>query len=749
MNHLDASASKQSGDPQQDQAHPPAGQHPDQGAGSHHEPLHEPLHEPHTEPLAGAAAQEATPRSRRRTLAIALLKVLAVLLATLLVIAAIALLILVTFDWNKARPWLGARASDAIERPVEIRGDLSLTWETPTRGVAGRDTAWSDRLPWPHLMANDVHIGNPAGLPVRDMAALKQVAFSLNPLALLDKRIAIPLLRFEAPAVDLLRRADGKNNWTFKKENKASPWQLDLERVVFTKGALTYQDAIENADLKADIDTINADPAYGVRFTVRGTYHGGPVSGGGKAGAVLSLKQQSAPYPLQADVRMGATRITVVGTLTRPTELAAIDLRLTLAGASMAQLYTLTGVLLPETPPFTTEGRLLGELGADSSRWIYDKFTGKVGSSDIAGRMEYLTGPGRGQAGGKARGKLSGNVSSRLLQFRDLGPLVGADSNASKKARGVDPVQPQGKVLPVEAFRTGRWTAIDADVRYTAERVVRDEQLPISKVNTHVIMQDGVLNLAPLNFDMAGGNITSTIKLDGSGREGKNAIRATAKVSARNVQIKQLFPKMAQAQATVGQINGEARLSSTGNSVASLLGASNGELKALISEGTVSKLLLEQAGLNVGNIVLTTLFGDRPVQLNCMATEFAVTNGLAQTRVFVVDTAEAIITADGAINLGNEQMDLTLRPQTKALRILSLRAPLYVRGSFGKPEVSVDKGVLAMKAGSALALSLAAPVAALLPLVNSGPGKDSGCARLLASAQVKPVAPPPGKRAAP
>ncbi len=431
---------------------------------------------------------------------------------------------------------------------------------------------------------------------------------------------------------------------------------------------------------------------------------------------------------------MGATHIVVTGTLTKPTKLAALDLRLKVAGASMARLYTLTGVLLPETPAFSTEGRLIGALGETSSRWTYDQFSGKVGSSDIGGRLEFQT--------GKPRGKLTGNVRSKLLQFVDLGPLVGADSNASKQARGVAPVQPSGKVLPVEEFRTERWTAIDADVRYSAERIIREKQLPISKLNTHLILKDGVLSLAPLTFDMAGGTLHSTIRLDG---RGKQAIKATAKVTARHIKIKELFPTIQGLQATVGEINGDAQLSAVGNSVATLLAASNGEVKTLINQGTVSKMLLEQMGLNVGNIILTKLFGDKQVKLNCMATDFGVTNGLMQTRVFVVDTEEAVITADGTVNLGNEQLDLTLRPETKALRIFSLRAPLYVRGAFSKPDVSVDKGVLALKAGGAIALGLASPIAALIPLINTGPGENSACGALLAAARIKPVAPPPGQ----
>ncbi len=666
-------------------------------------------------------------------------KIVLAIVGVLIAIPAIALVILLTYDWNKARPWLNARTSEAIGRPFAINGNLSLTWEKPAAVMAERDKTWRDAIPWPHLIAQDVHVGNPAGMPTADMASVKQFSFSLNPFALLDKRITIPVLRFEAPAVELLRNKDGKNNWTFKQDDQPSPWKLDLERVIFTKGVVHYKDAIEKADITADVDTINADPAYGISWKLRGTFNGGKVSGTGKAGAVLSLKQQTTPYPLQANFQLGPTKVWLEGTLTKPTELAALDLRLKVSGNSMARLYTFTGVLLPETPAFSTEGRLIGALGEQSSRWTYDKFTGKVGSSDIRGTLEFQT--------GKPRGKLTGKVESKLLQFADLGPLIGADSNASKAARGVEAVQPTGKVLPVEPFRTERWTAIDADVRYAAARIVREKQLPISNLNTHLVLKDGVLNLAPLNFDMAGGNLTSTIKLDGSGREGKNAIRATAKVTARHIRIKDLFPTIPELKATVGQINGDAQLSATGNSVASLLGASNGEVKTLINQGTVSKMLLEEMGLNIGNIILTKLFGDRQVKLNCMATDFGVTNGLMQTRVFVVDTDEAIITASGTANLANEQLDLTLKPETKALRIFSLRTPLYVRGSFNKPDVSVDKGVLALKAGSAVALGLAAPVAALLPLVNAGPGKDSECARLLAIAREKPVAPPPGKTA--
>jgi len=84
------------------------------------------------------------------------------------------------------------------------------------------------------------------------------------------------------------------------------------------------------------------------------------------------------------------------------------------------------------------------------------------------------------------------------LHFSDLAPLIGADSNASKAKRGVAAVQPVDKVLPVEPFRTERWSSIDADINFSATKIIREKELPINKLTTHLQLQDGVLSLLPL-----------------------------------------------------------------------------------------------------------------------------------------------------------------------------------------------------------------------------------------------------------
>ncbi|MEO6918019.1 MAG: AsmA family protein [Collimonas sp.] len=653
----------------------------------------------------------------------------------LAMLLAVCTALLLTFDWNRAKPWLNAKVSEATGRPFAIRGDLSLTWQ---KSQTDPDS-WRRWVPWPRLSAKDVVLDNPAWAKTGPHTAeIGQLTFSLSPLPLLAHRIMVPSLELDSPTVALERKADGENNWTVK-SNGPSAWQLELQKLILAKGTVRLLDPISKVDIRADVDSLPATSAegYGIGWKVSGTFNKAAVSGDGKAGAVLSLQNSSTPFPLQANVRIGKTAIGIKGTLTKPSDLAALDLRLKLSGASMSNLYPLTGIVLPATPPFSTEGRLIGKLASGGGDWTYEKFSGRVGSSDLSGTLEYVA--------QKPRPLLKGTLLSNQLKLEDLAPLIGADSNASKANRGDGAAQPSNKVLPVEQFDTTRWGSIDADVKFTGRKIVRGKELPIQDLVADLHLKDSVLSFTPLNFGVAGGNLVSTIKLDGNNKQ----IKAEMKISARHLKIKQLFPTFESAQASLGEVNGDASLSGVGNSVATLLGTSNGELKTLIDHGTISKFLLEAAGLNIGNVLISKLFGDKQVKLNCLASDFAVTNGVMNARTFVMDTEDAVINVQGQVNLAQETLALLVKPESKGMRIFSLRSPLHVTGSFKNPDVGVDKGVLALKAGGAIALGVLAPVAAVIPLINVTPAPENDCAALLAQAKQKPVAPPPGKTSRP
>ena len=670
-------------------------------------------------------------------------KILAWTGASLVLLLAVLVAVIALFDWNRVKPPINAKVSAILHRPFAINGDLSVRWQREAD-----EGGWRAWVPWPHLIAEDLTLGNPDWSKNPQMVTLKRVELRLSPLPLLAQQVVIPRIDLTEPNANIERLADGRASWSFQfdpKDPNAEPsnWVVDIGAIGFDKGHVTFDDQSLKAHLDLVIDPLgksipfgdivgdkaakkalekgSAPQDYAFALKVKGQYHGQNLTGSGKIGGLLALQDAAKPFPVQADVKIADTRIAVAGTLTDPRNLGALDLRLTLSGTSLGNLYPLTGVTLPDSPAYETDGHLIAKLRDPAgAAFTYEKFNGKIGTSDIHGDLTYLA--------SQPRPKLSGTLVSNQLLMTDLAPLIGADSNAKQKARGGESKQPADRVLPVEEFRTERWRDMDADVEFTGKRIVHSSELPFTDLYTHLVLTDGELSLEPLRFGVAGGKLDAQIRLNGR----TTPMQGRAKLTARNFKLKQLFPTFEPMKTSFGELNGDADIAGTGNSVAKLLGTSNGDLKMLVNDGAISRGLMEIAGLNVGNYVVGKIFGDKEVKINCAAADLGIKSGLATTRLFVFDTENAIIYIDGTANFANEQLDLKVTPESKGFRLLSLRSPLYVRGKFIKPDAGVQAVPLMLRGAGMVALGLiAGPAAGLLALVAPSGDVPNQCAPLL------------------
>ncbi|WP_254891695.1 AsmA family protein, partial [Cronobacter sakazakii] len=288
--------------------------------------------------------------------------------------------------------------------------------------------------------------------------------------------------------------------------------------------------------------------------------------------------------------------------------------------------------------------------------------------------------------------------------------------------------QPGDKVLPHDTFETNKWDVMDADVRFKGRRIEHSTRLPISDLTTHIVLNNGDLHLKPLKFGMAGGTIDANIHLDGD----KQPMQGAAEIQARRLKLKELMPDVELMQRTLGELNGDAKLRGTGNSVASLLGTSNGNLKLLMNDGVISRNLMEILGLNVGNFIVGQIFGDDEVRVNCAAANLNLTNGVARPEIFAFDTENALINITGTTSFADERLDLTINPESKGVRIVTLRSPLYVRGTFKDPDYGVKLGPLIARGAVAAALAtLVTPAAALLALISPSEGSENQCSAIL------------------
>lgn len=674
-------------------------------------------------------------------------KAVAIISGTLLLLIVLVIVVIATFDWNRLKPTINQKVSTELNRQFAIRGDLGVVWARPEG-----ETGWRSWVPWPRIHAEDVLLGNPPGIDEITMVHLPRMEATIAPLSLLSKTVYLPWIKLVKPDARLIRRSEKLNNWTFSlageqdktAETTPSTWSFRLDNILFDTGRITVDDSVTRAAVEIDVDPLGkplpfsevtgsgeksakvGDYVFGL--SAKGRYNGQPLTGTGKIGGMLALRSEGTPFPLQADFRSGNTRVALTGTLNDPLNMGEADLQLTFSGDSLGELYDLTGVLLPDTPPFKTDGRLVATFNEkQGSRFAYRNFNGRIGDSDIHGSLTYTN--------GEPRPKLEGDLESRQLRLADLGPLIGVDSGKdaekTKQAearKGEKTAQPADKVLPYDRFETDKWDVMDADVRFKGRHIEHGSTLPISDLSTHLTLKNGDLRLNPLKFGLAGGTISSTIHLEGD----KKPMQGSADIQARRLKLKELMPNVELMQKTLGEMNGDARIRGTGNSVAALLGSGNGNLKLLMNDGLISRNLMEILGLNVGNYLVGELFGDDEVRVNCAAANLDIVNGVARPQIFSFDTENAVINVTGTASFASERLDLTIDPESKGIRIITLRSPLYVRGTFKNPDAGVKAGPLLARGAVAAALAtLVTPAAALLALVSPSEGEANQCRTIL------------------
>jgi AsmA protein len=633
-------------------------------------------------------------------------------------------LFIAIFGWNWLRGPIERMTLDKTGRELAISGDLELKF------------GW----PLPRIHAGAVTFANPGWAREKQMVAADAVEIAIDLPQLLLRNIVLPEVRLERPIVFLEQGSGGRKNWLLDLNQQDEQARIRIDRLMLDNGRLGYDDAGQKTSIRSELSTglstLNTQPAgAGLTFTAQGQYKGMPLKARGNGGPVLGLRDESTPYPLKADLTVGHTGVKVDGTITSLLKFSAMDMRLALRGESLAQLFPLLGIAFPETRAYVTNGHIVHS----ERTWRYEKFSGRIGDSDIAGTFQVDT-------GGK-RPAMKADLVSKLLDFADLGPLIGARPGSVQAAKQAAPppsqtaapitaqVRPaQARVLPDIPFKTDRWDSVDAEVTLKASTIRRAKELPLEDLVTHLSLRDSVLTLDPLNFGAAGGHLNAVISLDGR----KDPIQAHAQVRARKILIAKLFPTVELSKTSIGQVNGEFDLAGKGNSVGRMLASSNGKVGLVVAGGEISKMMMEKVGLHLWEILELKVTGDKLVKLRCGVADFDVKEGIMHTDALIFDTEVTTIVGTGSIDLRQEKLDLTLNQKTKNTSPVALRSPIYIRGSFAKPDVEVDKGRVAVRALGAIALGIVNPLLALIPLIDAGPGKDSDCGQLVRDARALP-----------
>lgn len=622
----------------------------------------------------------------------------------MLALALVALIAL--WDWNWFKGPIERQVQARTGRTFTIGGDLDvdLDWKTPT------------------VRADAVRFGNAAWSKEPTMASADRIEFEIEwrPLVL-RREVRVPGLRLSRPQLHLEMGPGRVGNWKFGEPGESPAEFLSLW---IDDGQLRFLDGAQKTDITVDVSSERAHDdaaAPPVLVVGSGRWQGNAFKLDGRAESPLELRNTSRPYRIDVRASAGATHGHARGTLLDPLRLRDFDLRLALSGKDLADLYPLFGIATPTTPPYRLDGRFTREVTALGNIWHYDGFSGTVGDSDLGGDASIET--------GRKRPYLRARLTSKRLDFDDLAGFVGK----APQAGGGEATNPElaaqaaresarTRVLPDQPYELDKLRSMDADVRWTAHRI-NAPKLPLDDMDAHLLLENGLLRLQPLNFGVADGDIRSTIRMDA--REA--VIRTNADITVRGLNLPKLLPTLQLARDSIGKVGGDVQISGSGNSIAQMLGSSDGDVALGMGKGQISNLLMEWAGIDIAEALKFMVRGDRKIPIRCAFGDFSVDNGVMTARALAFDTTDTIIIGEGDINLRDETLNLKLRPRPKDRSLLSLRSPLLVSGTFKDPSFRPDYGRIGLRGALALALGNIAPPAALLATLELGPGEDSHC----------------------
>ncbi|WP_245620159.1 AsmA family protein [Phenylobacterium immobile] len=658
------------------------------------------------------AARERIVEPRHRGLKIAG-AVLAVLTLALIILIAI-------WDWNWFRGPIGRLASARMHREVTLEGDLKA-----------HPFSWQ---PW--ATAEDIRVKKPAWAGAGDMARVDRLSVRIRLLPLLKGDVDLPLLQFDRPVVTLLRDEQGRASWDFSDGRPVTePLKLPpIRNFVIKDGKLSVTDQIRGLSFEG---TINAAEQLGARsrgfaLVGQGRFNREAFKLDVTGGPLLNI-DKSRPYPFNAELRSGRTTMTAVGAVPKPFDLGQFHMNASLKGQDLADLYALTGVALPNTPPYSLRGR----LERDGLLYKVNGLDGRVGSSDLSGAISVNT------AG--ERPMLRGKLKSNSLDFADLGalfggaPVTGQVASPEQAAIARD-LRAQQRMMPDTTLAVDRIRAMDADVDYRAESI-RNTPVQLRSAVVHVKLDNGLLRAEPLRLDLPQGRVSGYIQLNA-----RRALPVTdLDLRLSNARLEQLVPVKFDGRSPFqGGLVARARLTGTGNSVHKAFASSNGEVMVAIPGGEIRKAFAELMGVNVVKGLGLLLSDDQSsTPIRCGVARLDAKGGVFEVKNLVFDTGPVVVSGAGRINMATERLDLRVKGHPKKFRLVRAIVPITVKGPLMASKVGVEPGAAIAQGGVAVALgTLLTPLAAILPFIDPGLAKDANCAALISEAgrQGAPVA---------
>ncbi|MCD2316333.1 AsmA family protein [Sphingomonas sp. IC-11] len=572
------------------------------------------------------------------------LRIAAVLITALITILAVTL---AAFPWGLLKGLLESRMTARFGRPVAI-GAMER--------VDNFGFTTSVRL-------RDVRIPGPAWAGSADLARVARMEVGFSALSLVTGRLALEDVSIEGAQLNLVRAADGRENWRGS-TGRGGIGGGGLDQLVVRQSRLRYRDDKQNRNFDLAIES---DPAVGLRVKGTGEIRGTPVRVAAKGPAISGEKQGKWPFDARLmgdDLSMHAK-----GTMAAPLDTEHMSLEVTARASDLKLVDAVIEAGLFHTQPVV----LTAKVRREPDRWLIDRLNGRIGRSDFSGQLTVIKTAGRT--------KLDGSFESRQLDFDDLSSDEGLRRAAVKKQAAGPRIVPDTRVNLAKIGRT------DGRISLKVSHIVsRHGPSSLTSLAGTLVLDHRVLTVSPLTIGLRQGRITGTAVID-QGKDGPvPLVRLDLRLTGSSI------PALAGGGGTVtARVDARAVLAGRGSTIREAVGNSSGRIGLAARDGELPKEIAEALGFDAGGALLARQ-ADRAT-LRCVIVGLTMRNGSGRVGPFVVDTSQSRLDGQGTITFPDEQLSIRLTGAPKHDAVLKLPGSAIMNGTISEPNVVVPRQV--------------------------------------------------------
>jgi len=575
-------------------------------------------------------------------------------------------------DWNKYADLAIAEVKKTTGRDLRITGRIDVGL-LPLRLIVGG--ASLSNAPW-------------GSRPEMVKAKRVEVRAALLPLLIGNVRLKIAVA-----GLDVFLETDkkGAGNWVLASSatepkpgappaSKRLPVDFDVARI--TNATIAYRSGRTGKIRRLSFEEAHIRPkgGSGREINVKASVDGVPVSIAATTDNPL-IETLGTGEPLGIELKATTTDalLAAEGRLGFPTTGPQVAVKVHAEVGDTRPLARIAGVHIPRLPPLKVDGSINGARRA----YVIERITLSMGKSTASGTIKATT--------SGARPKFSADIAAPLIDLLEVHALQEADAaTRSANARASGHVFSKTP-LPFEALN-----AVDVDATLKIDRLVLPPALLLEAVHGQIALGSGKLETHSLAMRVGGGDVTLAGALDAAGAQ---RAQFSVKANGRKVDLGKMMSDLGRSDLmTGGETELKAELRSTGGSTAALAAALEGQVRIVMGPARTKNRAIDRPNTAVITKVLNSvnpLRNTEPyTQVQCAVINVPIRKGVITVdRTAAVETDQVGVAMAGTVNLGDETLDLSIRPQAKkglAVSVGGLANLVKVKGTLANPEVGVD-----------------------------------------------------------